>query len=144
MIKLKRIRKRLQNIEKIYFENPKDYNLLFLTFTFRDEILERNKPKSLRTQVARFLKEYTIDYLANCDYGSINGRLHYHSVVVVQGKLDYRIWQKQFGALNGKKVNVSEDAPKRLAKYMHKLALHSIKESTKYQGLIYSRKRKKE
>ena len=140
--KLKRIRNRLKNLEKIYFENPKEYNLLFLTFTFTDPILERNKPKSLRVQVARFLKEYTIDYFANCDYGSLNGRLHYHSVVVVKGKLNYKIWQKQFGALNGKRVNITEDAPKRMAKYMHKLALHSIKESTKYQGLIYSRKKK--
>lgn len=109
---------------------------LFLTLTFTDDVLASTTEKTRRTYVSRFLKENCIDYLANIDFGSKNGREHYHAVVSVKNKLDYSKWK--FGALNGLKIRVNSK-PIAIAKYINKLSNHATKSTTKNSKLIYSR-----
>lgn len=114
-----------------------DLNLLFLTLTFRDDVLESTNPDSRHRYVSRFLKSNCLKYVANKDFGSKNGREHYHALVLVNGRLDYTSWL--YGALNGEKVVYSANSSVKLAKYISKLTNHSIKETTKRSVLIYSR-----
>lgn len=134
--KLGRVKSKLIKMEDSCFQNP-NLNMIFLTFTFNDYSLSHNNADSLRQAVRRFLKQYGIKYVANVDYGSRNGRKHFHAVALIEGKLDYKLWN--YGALNGRKVNLNETAPKRMAKYISKLSLHAIKETTQFNRLIYSR-----
>ena len=135
--KLGRVKSKLIKMEESCFENT-NLNMVFLTFTFNDYALTHNNADSLKQAVRRFLKQHSIKYVANVDYGAINGRKHFHAVALIDGKLNYKLWQS-YGALNGRKVNLNETAPKRMAKYVTKLSLHAIKESTGFNRLIYSR-----
>ena len=135
--KLGRVKSKLIKMEESCFENS-NLNMVFLTFTFNDYALSHNNADSLKQAVRRFLKEHSIKYVANVDYGATNGRKHFHAVALIDGKLNYKLWQS-YGALNGRKVNLNETASKRMAKYVTKLSLHAIKESTGFNRLIYSR-----
>ena len=135
--KLGRVKSKLIKMEESCFENS-NLNMVFLTFTFNDYALSHNNADSLKQAVRRFLKEHSIKYVANVDYGARNGRKHFHAVALIDGKLNYKLW-KSYGALNGRKVNLNDTAPKRMAKYVTKLSLHAIKESTGFNRLIYSR-----
>lgn len=134
--KLGRVKSKLIKMEQMCFENP-NLKMVFLTFTFDDYSLTHNNSDSLKQAVRRHLKQYCIKYVANVDYGARNGRKHFHAVALVEGKLDFTKWN--YGALNGRKVNLNETAPKRMSKYITKLSLHAIKESTQFNRLIYSR-----
>ena len=135
--KLGRVKSKLLKMEDMCFEYSGLVNMVFLTFTFNDYSLEHNNSDSLKQAVRRFLKKHCIKYVANVDYGARNGRKHFHAVALVLGKLDYTKWN--YGSLNGRKVNLNETATKRMAKYVTKLSLHAIKESTGFNRLIYSR-----
>ena len=134
--KLGRVKSKLIKMEQMCFENS-NLNMIFLTFTFDDYSITHNNSDSLKQAVRRFLKRYGIKYVANVDYGARNGRKHFHAVALVEGKLDFTKWN--YGALNGRKVNLNLTASKRMAKYITKLSLHAIKESTQFNRLIYSR-----
>lgn len=134
--KLGRVKSKLFKMEQMCFENS-NLNMIFLTFTFDDYSITHNNSDSLKQAVRRHLKKYCIKYVANVDYGARNGRKHFHAVALVEGKLDFTKWN--YGALNGRKVNLNLTAPKRMAKYITKLSLHAIKESTQFNRLIYSR-----
>lgn len=135
--KLGRVKSKLVKMENQCFESVGSYTMVFLTFTFNDYSLEHNNSDSLKQAVRRYLKKYCVRYVANVDYGARNGRKHFHAVALVDGKLNYKKWT--YGALNGRKVNLNQTASKRMAKYVTKLSLHAIKESTGFNRLIYSR-----
>ena len=134
--KLGRVKSKLIKMEESCFENS-NLNMVFLTFTFDDYSLTHNNSDSLKQAVRRHLKQYCIKYVANVDYGARNGRKHFHAVALIEGELNYKLWN--YGALNGRKVNLNETASKRMSKYITKLSLHAIKESTQFNRLIYSR-----
>ena len=134
--KLGRVKSKLFKMEQMCFENS-NLNMIFLTFTFDDYSITHNNSDSLKQAVRRHLKQYCIKYVANVDYGARNGRKHFHAVALVEGKLDFTKWN--YGALNGRKVNLNETASKRMSKYITKLSLHAIKETTQFNRLIYSR-----
>ena len=134
--KLGRVKSKLIKMEECCFQNP-NLKMVFLTFTFDNYSLTHNNADSLKQAVRRFLKRYGIKYVANVDYGAINGRKHFHAVALIEGELNYKLWN--YGALNGRKVNLNETASKRMSKYITKLSLHAIKESTQFNRLIYSR-----
>lgn len=134
--KLSRVKSKLIKMEDCCFQNS-NLNMVFLTFTFDDYSLSHNNADSLKQAVRRFLKQYGIKYVANVDYGARNGRKHFHAVALIDGKLNYKLWN--YGALNGRKVNLNESASKRMSKYITKLSLHAIKETTQFNRLIYSR-----
>lgn len=134
--KLGRVKRKLTKMEECCFQNQ-NLKMVFLTFTFNNYSLTHNNADSLKQAVRRFLKKYAIKYVANVDYGSRNGRKHFHAVALIDGELNYKLWN--YGALNGRKVNLNESASKRMSKYITKLSLHAIKESTQFNRLIYSR-----
>lgn len=108
----------------------------FITLTFKDEVLQLTSPETRRRYVARFLKANYSNYIANIDFGSINGREHYHAVVLGDTP-NMSSWDK-YGFSHCQAVRSIDDNEK-LAKYICKLTNHAIKETTKQQRLIYSR-----
>lgn len=119
-----------QRISKIIQKNS-----LFLTFTFRDEVLQSTSPDTRKRYVRRFLTSFDVPYVANIDFGSKNGREHYHAILQMP-RINLTEWK--YGALNGKIIRSSNDDVK-LAKYISKLTNHAIKETTHRQAIIYSR-----
>ena len=110
-------------------------NPVFVTLTFDDNSLQDTSPETRRKYVSRFLKEHCSRYVANIDYGSQNGREHYHAVV--DDRFNPTEWK--CGNCDVKAIrNGSEDKTK-LAKYITKLTNHAIKDTTKRCHIIYSR-----
>lgn len=108
---------------------------VFLTFTFRDDVLDSTSEETRRKYVIRALKQMASVYVANIDYGAKNEREHYHAIVQVDS-VSNKLWS--YGALNFEKIRSSSD-DKILAKYIVKLTNHAIKETTKRCHTIYSR-----
>lgn len=134
----------------------------FLTLTFSDTILQNSTPEERRRYVVRYLKSQSAHYIANLDFGELNGREHYHAVIL--GNVDLEPW-RQYGAINVQNVGnrkeltrktvpkrykdldeetattlMRRDTEKKLAKYVAKLTNHAIKKTTKRSAIIYSRK----
>lgn len=126
----KRTKTLRQRIEE-YLEKP----CVFVTLTFRDDVLERTVEETRRRYVTRYLKSQSEHYVANLDYGGKKGREHYHAVV--QGRVDPKAWE--YGALNVKKVRNGTNDSLKLAKYVNKLTNHAIKDTCKRSAIIYSR-----
>ena len=110
----------------------------FLTITFSDETLATTTFETRRLYVKRFLKEVSPSfYVANLDYGSENGREHYHAII--KGRIDYSKWYK-YGIINGEVIRPYTKDVAKVSEYINKLTNHHIKASAKQSKLIYSRK----
>ena len=112
---------------------------IFLTLTFTDYVLANTSVETRRKYVRRYLKEECNKYCANIDFGSKNGREHYHAIISAKGdSVDLSKWQ--YGAINAQRIRTSEDDCKKTCKYIAKLTSHAIKESTGHAyRIIYSR-----
>jgi len=133
MAEFKRGQRLNYKIKDIVFS---DYGIpLFLTLTFNDKVLNSTSKDTRRRYVARWLKDNSIKYVANIDFGEKNGREHYHAVVLVSNNIDYTSWL--YGALNGQKI-INKN-PYKLKNYINKLTNHAIKKTAKQNRLIYSR-----
>lgn len=108
----------------------------FLTLTFNDSVLASTSADTRRKYVTLFLKSLSTDYVANIDFGSQNGREHYHAVVLSDSPI-MTPWDC-YGFSNAKKIGSSEDFTP-IAKYISKLANHAVKATTKGSRAIYSR-----
>lgn len=112
---------------------------VFITFTFNDDSLSRTSSNTRRRQVSRFLKSVSDRYVANIDFGKKNNREHYHAIIPNEIPLEkLKYWYNTYGTIKAIKIKGSSDS-KAIAKYILKLSLHSLKESTKNSRLIYSR-----
>lgn len=120
-----RLKKKINRL-LIEFEEP-----IFITLTFTNDALEKTSEDTRRRYVARFLKSQGVKYVANIDYGKINGREHYHAVA--SGKINPLEWS--YGACNVVKIRQNSD-PLALAKYVNKLVNHAKKIENK---IIYSK-----
>lgn len=110
---------------------------IFLTLTFRNDVLDSTSEETRKRYVSRALKTMSNNYVANIDYGSKNEREHYHAVVLCD-KVSQEQWK--YGNLDFERVRThEEDSPVKIAKYINKLTNHAIKETTKQNRLIYSR-----
>ena len=109
----------------------------FLTLTFRDDVLAKTSSETRRQYVRKWLKDVSTEYVANIDFGSKNGREHYHAVS--NARVDPTTWL--YGACNVQAVRYNPESKScvKLAKYVSKLTNHAIKETTKRCALIYSR-----
>ena len=113
-----------------------DNKMVFFTLTFNDEDLKNTNKETRRKYVERFLKENSISYVANIDYGKENGREHYHALAVIEEDIDIKKW---------KRISWIETVPKKskdlrkITKYILKLTNHSYKESTRREKAIYSK-----
>lgn len=114
---------------------------LFLTLTFNPETLNNTTSEYRRQLVIDFLKATNSQYIANIDFGKENEREHYHAIIQSH-EVDYTLWHP-FGAVKGEKVHLRANCETKLAKYIDKLALHSIKDTTHKNRLIYSRRLEK-
>lgn len=111
----------------------------FLTLTFTDEVLANTTEETRRRYVSRFLKSKCTDYVANIDYGKINGREHYHAVV--NGiNIDMSDWDK-YGYSHCVSVGRKDDqtTASKISKYLYKLSNHATKDTTQCKKIIYSR-----
>lgn len=128
-IRRKRLRKRIEGM----FDFG---NVVFLTLTFTDDILDSTSNVTRRRYVARFLKSVSNNYVGNVDYGAEKGREHYHAVLLTDTD-DFSGWT--YGFYKAEKVRKEGVDALRVAKYISKLTNHAIKETTKRNALIYSR-----
>lgn len=111
---------------------------IFLTLTFRDNVLSTTSYETRRQYVFRFLKSLCPYYVANVDYGKRNHREHYHALVSVEA-VDHTLWK--YGAINFERVSYDETSTTdRLSLYIAKLSNHALKETARRSHLIYSRK----
>lgn len=111
----------------------------FITLTFNDNVLNNTTAETRKKYVKNYLKEQSNVYVANIDFGSKNGREHYHSLLIpLNNKIQPSLWHKN-GAINIKKVKANTTNPIKLAKYIAKLTNHAVKETTKRTSIIYSR-----
>lgn len=108
----------------------------FVTLTFNDSCLSSTTEETRRAYVKRFLRSQSSNYVANIDYGSENGREHYHCVIVCDN-VDLSSWEK-YGFIFYEHIKRPKSSIK-LGKYISKLTNHAIKETCKRQAIIYSR-----
>lgn len=130
-------RKRSGRLRKRIEDMIVSSDCIFLTLTFIDDVFIKTSLVTRHRYVVRFLKSLNCDYVANIDFGSKNGREHYHALVNCS-LVDCKSWF--YGAVNFKRV-VNNNALA-LAKYISKLTNHAIKDSTQNARIIYSRKKR--
>jgi hypothetical protein len=107
----------------------------FLTLTFSDDTLDKTSEQTRRKYVTLFLKTLTDTYVANVDYGSQNGREHYHAVVLADS-VNMTGWDR-YGFSKAQKI-ASEADYVPVAKYISKLTNHAVKATTRGCRAIYS------
>jgi len=112
---------------------------LFLTLTFNDDTMAKTTQEERRNLVLDYLKKTMCPFVGNIDFGKENEREHYHAVIRCE-KVDYTLWH-QNGAIKGEKVRLRGNSETKLAKYIDKLALHSLKDTTHHNRLLYSTER---
>ena len=128
-------RKRQSRLKKRIENMITNNNCLFLTLTFTDCVLSSTSFETRKKYVIRFLNALNCAYVGNVDYGSKNGREHYHCVVAIDNLSCYD-WH--YGAINFKRIINRNSLA--LAKYVAKLTNHALKETTNNSRIIYSRK----
>lgn len=125
---------------------------VFFTITFTDEVLESTSSEFRRNEVKKWLKENCEDYVANIDFGDSEKyfddlgiirqgthREHYHAITsnIINGDT----WL--YGFAYGEVIKRSSDS-KAMSKYLCKLTNHALKRSTKFNRVIYCRRRKRD
>lgn len=109
---------------------------VFLTLTFNDLTLKSTTAGDRKKLVKDFLLACGGAFIGNIDYGKKNDREHYHAVVCCDS-VNYNEWHKN-GAIKGEKITLRSKTEVKLARYIDKLALHSIKDTTFKNRLLYS------
>ena len=112
-------------------------SVIFGTLTFTDDVLKKTSAQTRKRYVERYLKQIGFAYIANVDYGSKNGREHYHFVVATGDKNKLGKWQYGFTKLLN--VGDSESDSTRVSKYISKLSNHAVKHTNKRCVIIYSK-----
>ena len=115
-----------------------DRGAFLLTLTFRDDVLKL-KPKTRREYVKTWLRTHCRYYVANIDYGSKNGREHYHAVVYGIDESGLNEWAEKYGFTDARLVGDKDSDKKAVSKYIAKLTNHAIKETTKSSRILYPR-----
>lgn len=113
-----------------------DGNCYFVTFNFNDKALKLKKSYRKRI-ITNLLKNYD-DYIINIDYGDIKKREHYHCIVknindiyIKDNHLKSKTLDEyKLGFYDIRRVRTNTD--KRLARYINKLTMHSVKIEQSY------------
>lgn len=126
-----RVHRLKDRLKKIFMSD-----CVFLTLTFRDDVFETTNVETRRRYVSRFLKDFSVPYVANIDFGEENNREHYHAVLQVNS-IDLNSWK--YGYSFSQHIYMADKSNVSIAKYMNKLSSHAYKDSTKGFRLIYSR-----
>ena len=134
--RINRLKKRITNMLK------NNNNCYFLTFTFRNHVIEsKNQLKRLR-YVKQYLSDFANEYILNIDYGKITKREHYHAIATPKYKIflcdAYKLGNLEYKKIheNGyyKAINKNNDA---IAK---RFLNHATKETTKQSKIIFARR----
>lgn len=126
--KISRLRSRLS----LMFLKP----CVFVTLTFNDVVLASTNFKTRRTYVSRFLKSFNTLYVANVDYGKLNGREHYHAVLQCES-IPLNCWY--YGVSHVEKCYNYCYSSSKLSHYIVKLVNHALKSTTRSSKILYSR-----
>lgn len=130
--KYRRAKKVRDKITKLVLSN----NAIFITLTFNDKTLSKTDTDKRRRLVQRYLKANCKEYVANIDFGGLNGREHYHAIV--SKELVLQNWFK-YGSIDIERVRPFDNSYKRLSRYITKLTNHALKVGAIAPRLIYSR-----
>ena len=97
---------------------------LFVTLTFNDKTLSSTNASTRRRYIKSYLDSLGVDYIANKDFGNKNGREHYHCVIQTNflQHYNYSLGNIDFRLCNNNSLVLS--------KYLQKLTLHSLKDTT--------------
>lgn len=139
-------RKRVQRFKEKLEYNINNFDCVFLTLTFRDNVLYNTEPQTRRDYIRKFLKGLSDDkslwFGANIDYGDRDKnpeskeREHYHAVVNLKS-IDLSSYP--YGFIFAEKIRKGSNTAC-LSKYINKLTCHAYKDSTKGRdSIIYSR-----
>lgn len=110
---------------------------VFLTLTFRDDVLASTTEETRRRYVQRFLKSQCSVYVGNIDFGSTTQREHYHALVFAP-RVDMSKWK--YGFAWAEVVRGTKADSEKVCKYVTKLSRHALKETAgKGRRIIYSR-----
>ena len=131
--------KRVARLKERIREAVESGSAYFITITFNDETLFKTNEKTRRVYVSRWLKSLSPFYVANIDYGELNGREHYHAVITSDQRPP-KTWP--YGFIDILKVKTTDNDTTRISKYISKLTNHAIKNTTKSKRIIYSRQTK--
>ena len=116
-------RQRVRRTRKIIeFLLKKD--CLFVTLTFNNNTLLSTNTNTRRRYVKNYLDSLGVDYFANKDFGKKNGREHYHCIVQTNflQHYNYNLGNIDFRLCNNNSLVLS--------KYLQKLTLHALKNTT--------------
>lgn len=116
-----RLKKRLERLLKDEF-------VYFITFTIApDYYNEQDYNKYLR-KIEKALGS-ALGWVLNSDYGSENGRLHFHAVASFKGQLDYNTINSiyHYGAVNFKRIYNKNE--KSIREYLMKTFNHATKQT---------------
>lgn len=143
---------RRQQASRIYrhiqYGINKGYQVVFATFTFNNEALklsELYRKKYIQRLLAS--NNVIVDYIGNIDYGDINEREHYHYILFISPDYELKTQIRTIKSKTTRKyisvenLNIAYDKGfttyelvgtddtdnKKIAKYVAKLTMHSIK-----------------
>lgn len=126
-------RRKAQKVREKISELVLSGKAVFLTLTFRDDVLASTSQETRRRYVARFLKKVSSQYVANIDFSPDLNREHYHAIVI--NRVNLNDWE--YGFSSAEKVRCRKSDVKRVSLYITKLTSHALKvDATR---LIYSR-----
>lgn len=119
---------------------------VFLTMTFKDEVINTTSPETRRRKIARYLKSQASKYVANIDFGQddrFTKREHYHAVLIpLKEKVDYKAYNKLFNNSRIHSEKVRQPSQKdtiSIGLYLNKLTNHALKTQGFQKRFIYSR-----
>lgn len=137
--------------EQIKYYSIRSYPMIFATFTFNQEALNLDS-KYRKEYITRILNKNPgiVDYVGNIDYGDINEREHYHYILVmnpefipeikkrtIKSKTTRKYQSVENTGINYEKgfttyelIGTDVDDYNKISKYISKLTMHAIKEST--------------
>lgn len=131
-------RSRILRLKKKLKKYIYEYDCLFLTFTFRNKVLDTTTESTRRVYISRFLRDLIIPfYVANIDYGDLNEREHYHAIVATDF-INPKLYK--YGIIKIERIIKNDSSIKKISTYINKLSSHAFKDSTGQSRLIYSRK----
>lgn len=140
-------RKRTERLRFKLRYRIENYNCLWLTLTFRDDVLDNTSKKTRHEYIRRYLKSLNIPFgVANIDYGdkvknpdSLE-REHYHAVIQAD-RVDPSTYT--YGFCKIKKITNANRSVEKISEYVNKLTNHAYKDSTGRERLIYLRTKEK-
>lgn len=131
-----------------------DYYCIFITLTFTDKVLSKTNEKTREIYIKKFLKNESVFYIANRDYGKEKDREHYHAFLITSyltlkdldfNKIAYgynirlNTFAYKYGSIYPKAYRYGHKA-EIIEMNANALTNHFIKETTKGARIIQSRR----